>query len=34
MGISKTDVFSYRENKLASIFKALGHPARIAIIEY
>jgi predicted transcriptional regulator len=34
MGISKTDVFSERENKLASIFKALGHPARIAIIEY
>lgn len=34
MGISKTDVFSNRQNKLATLFKALGHPARIAIIEH
>lgn len=34
MGITKTDVFNESQNKMASIFKALGHPARIAIIEY
>lgn len=34
MGISKTDVFNENQNKLATIYKALGHPARIAIIEY
>lgn len=34
MGISKTDVFNESQNKMASFFKALGHPARIAIIEH
>jgi len=34
MGITKTDKFNDNQNNLASIFKALGHPARIAIIEY
>jgi DNA-binding transcriptional ArsR family regulator len=34
MGASKTDGFTERQNKLAVILKALGHPARIAIIEY
>lgn len=34
MGISKSDYFSEEQNKLASIAKALGHPARIAIIDY
>ena len=34
MGISKTDVFNDTQNKLAIIFKALGHPARVAIIEH
>ncbi len=34
MGISKIDVFNERQNKMASVFKALGHPARIAIIEH
>lgn len=34
MGASKTDSFSDNQNDLAILFKALSHPARIAIIEY
>ncbi|SIQ22369.1 transcriptional regulator, ArsR family [Chryseobacterium sp. RU37D] len=34
MGATKTDFFTERQNKIATIAKALGHPARIAIIEY
>lgn len=34
MGSSKTEIFNENQNKLASYAKALGHPARIAILEY
>lgn len=34
MGATKTDHFSDQQNELAILTKALGHPARIAIIEY
>ena len=34
MGASKTDSFSDNQNELATLFKALSHPARVAIIEY
>ena len=34
MGISKTAGFSDKQNELAILFKALSHPARVAIIEY
>lgn len=34
MGASKTDHFTDQQNRIASIAKALGHPARVAIIEY
>lgn len=34
MGVSKTASFSERQNELAILFKALSHPARVAIIEY
>jgi len=34
MGITKTQIFDDRQNELAQFFKILGHPARIAIIEY
>lgn len=34
MGITKTDFFTEKQNQIAKIAKALGHPARIAIIEY
>lgn len=34
MGISKSDLFTDKQNQLADLAKALGHPARIAILEY
>lgn len=34
MGLAKTELFSDTQNQLASLAKALGHPARIAILEY
>lgn len=34
MGATKTDSFTNNQNELAVLAKALGHPARIAIIEY
>lgn len=34
MGATKTDYFTESQNELAVLAKALGHPARIAIMEY
>lgn len=34
MGISKKEVFSKSQNRLADVAKALGHPARIAILQF
>jgi DNA-binding transcriptional ArsR family regulator len=34
MGTSKSESFNRRQNRLADIGKALGHPARIAILEF
>jgi len=34
MGLSKSDKFTKAQNDLAVLAKALGHPARIAIIQY
>ena len=34
MGITKTDLFSMEQNTLAHMAKVLGHPARIAILQY
>lgn len=34
MGASKTDHFTDRQNQLATLAKAIGHPARIAILDY
>ena len=34
MGITKTQIFDKRQNELAQLFKILGHPARIAILQY
>jgi DNA-binding transcriptional ArsR family regulator len=34
MGITKTEIFTARQNKLATVLKALAHPARIAIIQH
>lgn len=33
MGVTKTEIFTERQNKLAQMMKALGHPARIAIVQ-
>ena len=33
MGASKADLFTGRQNQLALMLKALGHPARIAIVD-
>ena len=34
MGLTKSAHFTEQQNELANIAKALGHPARIAIVEY
>lgn len=34
MGASKADFFTKEQNDLAVLFKAMSHPARIAIIQY
>jgi predicted transcriptional regulator len=34
MGVTKTNLFSDTQNELAAFAKVLGHPARIAIIQY
>ncbi len=33
MGTTKTEIFTDEQNKLALLFKALAHPARIAILQ-
>ena len=34
MGATKTEHFTDKQNNIATLAKALGHPARIAIMEY
>lgn len=34
MGLTKTDTYNTKTLSLATVFKALGHPARIAILEF
>ena len=34
MGITKTDNFSKNQNRAARLAKAIGHPARVAILEF
>lgn len=34
MGVTKTELFTEQQNALALIGKVLGHPARIAILQY
>ena len=34
MGISKTELFTKKKNELANIARALGHHARIAILQH
>ncbi|MDQ3049929.1 MAG: metalloregulator ArsR/SmtB family transcription factor [Bacteroidota bacterium] len=34
MGATKTDYFTSEQNELASLTKAMGHPARVAILQH
>lgn len=34
MGLTKTEEFTKSQNDLAAMAKALGHPARIAILQF
>jgi DNA-binding transcriptional ArsR family regulator len=33
MGLTKTEIFTEKQNRLANMMKALAHPARIAILQ-
>lgn len=34
MGLTKTQIFTEKQNRLAGMMKALAHPARVAIIQH
>ena len=34
MGLTKSEIFSDKQNRLAQMMKALAHPARIGIIQH
>ncbi|HAI17946.1 MAG: transcriptional regulator [Xanthomarina sp.] len=34
MGLTKSEIFTEEQNKLALVAKAFGHPARIAILQH
>ncbi|WP_419802570.1 ArsR/SmtB family transcription factor [Mucilaginibacter sp.] len=34
MGLTKTEIFTEKQNRLAVLLKAIAHPARIAILEH
>ena len=34
MGITKTDLFTDEQNAIAQMAKVLGHPARVAILQF
>lgn len=34
MGLTKTEEFTKAQNELAGLAKALGHPARVAILQF
>lgn len=34
MGVTKTHHFTEQQNEIATLLKALAHPARVAIVEY
>lgn len=34
MGVTKAEVFSEKENRIADLAKAFAHPARVAILTY
>lgn len=34
MGLTKTELFNDQQNAIARFLKVLGHPARVAILQY
>lgn len=34
MGLTKTEIFTEEQNRLAVLLKAMAHPARIAILQH
>lgn len=34
MGVSKTEMFTDRQNQIALFAKVIGHPARVAILQH
>ena len=34
MGLTKSEIFTDKQNRLAAMMKALAHPARVAIIQH
>jgi predicted transcriptional regulator len=34
MGVTKSDIFTDQQNRIAHVAKVLGHPARIAILQH
>lgn len=34
MGITKSEIFNKEQNRLATMLKAIAHPARIAILQH
>ena len=34
MGLTKSEIFTTEQNKIATFAKVLGHPARVAILQY
>ena len=34
MGITKSEIFTKHQNRLATLLKAIAHPARIAILQH
>jgi DNA-binding transcriptional ArsR family regulator len=34
MGLSKTESFTAKQNRIADVAKAMAHPARVAILEF
>jgi DNA-binding transcriptional ArsR family regulator len=34
VGLTKSEIFTEEQNEIAAIAKVLGHPARIAILEF
>ena len=33
MGLTKSEIFTYQQNQLSQLLKAMAHPARIAILQ-